>query len=52
MVSVFLGLGILILVTGYPEDLPETNRIGLAIILMVYGSYRAYRVYKKYKEEQ
>ncbi|MES2629899.1 MAG: hypothetical protein V4616_13115 [Bacteroidota bacterium] len=49
MVSVFLGLGIFILVTGRPQEFSSVNRNGLAIILIIYGLLRAFRVYQKYQ---
>ena len=48
MVLAYLGLGIFILFFSKNTlDLKDFQRIGLGIVLIVYGIYRSYRAYKK-----
>jgi hypothetical protein len=51
MISVFFGLGFLILFYNIPGELPQTNRTIIAVLLFGYGAWRAIRIYKNYKYE-
>ncbi len=46
---IFLVLGICVLTTKLGDNMPGTTKIGLAVILIVYGCFRAYTDYKKHR---
>ena len=48
MVMAYIGFGIFILFFSKNIiDLKDFQRIGLGIVLIIYGAYRSYRAYKK-----
>ncbi len=48
MILVYASAGILLIfVWPPPEILPEFNRIGLGIVLVIYSVYRGYKIYRK-----
>lgn len=52
MSIIYLGSGIFLLVGDNIFNFPDFQKIGLAIILISYGSFRLYRSLKKMKEEK
>jgi|GEM_PF-4712475 len=52
MLAVYLLLAIVILTQQWPADLPQNNRIILAVTLLLYVLYRGYRLMKKRKDEK
>ena len=52
MLAVYLLLAVIILTQQWPADLPLTNRIILAVTLLLYVLYRGYRLMKKRRDEK
>ena len=52
MLAVYLLLAIVILTQQWPADLPQSNRIILAVTLLLYVLYRGYRLMKKRRDEK
>ena len=52
MLAVYLLLAIVILTQQWPADLPQSNRIILAVTLCLYVLYRGYRLMKKRRDEK
>ncbi|TAH38381.1 MAG: hypothetical protein EYC69_14600 [Bacteroidetes bacterium] len=48
MILLYACAGILLIFVWPPaEILPEFNRIGLGIVLLIYSVYRGYKIYRK-----
>jgi len=52
MLVIYLSLAAVILFLQWPADLPQNNRIILAVTLLLYVGYRGYRLLKTRKNEK